>query len=143
MAECGECTMCCKLLGVSELAKPSGLWCQHCTPGRGCQIYDARPSTCRDFECGWLASDGPPELRPDKIHLIVTGESKELGSYVVHIDPNYPHAAEAPLAKALLNHMLRRGPHNIVLVTGVRRRYIGRDPGLVARLLEDGEIQNA
>ena len=27
---CGSCTLCCKTMGVDELAKPPGVWCQHC-----------------------------------------------------------------------------------------------------------------
>src|SRR5438552_3909987 len=53
---CGGCTLCCKLLGVAELAKPRGRWCAHCRQGQGCTIYDTRPTACREFRCGWLQS---------------------------------------------------------------------------------------
>ena len=53
--ECGDCSLCCKVLDIDALNKPAGKWCQHCRPGDGgCSIYQTRPATCRDFACGWL-----------------------------------------------------------------------------------------
>lgn len=53
---CGACSLCCKLLPIAALEKPHDRWCLHCRPGRGgCAIYAARPETCRDFDCLWLA----------------------------------------------------------------------------------------
>ena len=40
---CGDCTLCCKVMAIEELAKPVGTWCPHCKPGRGCRIYPDRP----------------------------------------------------------------------------------------------------
>lgn len=67
---CGTCTLCCKLMYILELEKPGNRWCQHCTPGKGCNIYDAKPRSCSDFMCLWLNSDLPDEFRPDKIHIV-------------------------------------------------------------------------
>ncbi len=54
---CGECSLCCKLLGISELDKPAGKWCPHCRPGsQRCLVYEARPRTCRTYACGWLVN---------------------------------------------------------------------------------------
>lgn len=52
--ECGTCTLCCKVMSISELAKPQGQWCRHCDVGRGCQVYVERPQECRSFLCGYL-----------------------------------------------------------------------------------------
>src|SRR6202035_283376 len=103
-AECGTCTLCCKLLRVTPpaegiaqgLEKPAGKWCTFCKPGKGCTIYPTRPTKCIDFECGWLANDGDPEFRPDKIHLIIADESEKIDAYIVHVDPNYPDAYQRP-----------------------------------------------
>lgn len=51
---CEGCTQCCKLVAVHEIEKPPQRWCQHCTIGEGCQIYETRPADCRTFYCGWL-----------------------------------------------------------------------------------------
>jgi uncharacterized protein len=125
---CGSCTLCCKLLGVPELTDPAE-WCRHCTPGKGCGIYNDRPVLCREFECGWLANDGDPQLRPDRIHMVVTGEIADFDAYVIHVDPDYPDAPDRTLAKAMLETIVKYGRHqNIVLVTGKTRKLIGNFP---------------
>lgn len=138
--ECGDCKLCCKLLGVVELPKAPNTWCPNCnikSSNGGCRIYDNRPQTCRDFECGWLANNGDPELRPDKIHIVVTGESLKLKAYIVHVDPAYPHAPNDGRGKMFLDFLIHEGRHkNIILVTGDRRRIIGNDMAHVMRELE-------
>lgn len=51
---CGSCTLCCKLLKIAELDKPSGEWCVHCAAGKGCLAYATRPQSCRGFFCSYL-----------------------------------------------------------------------------------------
>lgn len=94
---CGTCTMCCKLLGVVELAKPKDAWCVHCDKGRGCRIYDARPVGCSEFSCLWLtaheASPGvPDDLRPDRSHVVFHERQGQDRLLVAHVDPAYPKA---------------------------------------------------
>lgn len=73
MKSCGECSLCCKLMGIDELSKPLGVWCQHAAPGCGCRIYSDRPESCRAFECAWLKEpEWPDELRPDRAGVIFT-----------------------------------------------------------------------
>lgn len=89
---CGSCTMCCKLLGVIELEKPTNVWCEHCDKGVGCKIYATRPQTCRDFECLWLQiPEMPDELKPDRSKVVLTPTSDEEG-IVAFIDPAYPNS---------------------------------------------------
>lgn len=69
---CGPCTLCCKVMGVSELEKPAGTQCGHCRPGRGCGIYEARPQGCRVFECVWLMDpEMPHRFRPDQTKVVL------------------------------------------------------------------------
>lgn len=77
--ECGTCTACCRVFAIPPLNKPAGTWCQHCTIGKGCNIYDERPPACIDFECLWLQSQAQkgaaklgPELRPDKCRIVIS-----------------------------------------------------------------------
>ena len=64
---CGPCTFCCKVTAVPELRKKVGSWCKFCDPGKGCRIYEERPSSCRQFECVWFKEkEWPDWLRPDK-----------------------------------------------------------------------------
>lgn len=51
--DCGSCSLCCILPDIAEFDKPANEPCRHCLPGGGCDAYDVRPSTCRDFYCLW------------------------------------------------------------------------------------------
>ena len=60
--ECGSCSLCCRVLEITELAKPAHTWCRHCRPGKGgCSIYAARPPVCRGFACLWRLDANCPE----------------------------------------------------------------------------------
>src|SRR4051812_22220103 len=75
--ECGDCTLCCDLVGVGEIDKPPFTVCRFLssplTPGKhGCTIYKERPRGCRQWSCLWLTSpDWPDELRPDRCGVVV------------------------------------------------------------------------
>ena len=89
---CGTCTLCCKLLAVPTLKKPTGKWCEHCDVAKGCRIYDQRPGECRQFTCGFLTLAQLSEAwRPStcKFVLLVVTADKRL---VAYIDPGYPNA---------------------------------------------------
>lgn len=51
--DCGSCSLCCILPDIAEFDKPANEPCRHCLPGGGCDAYDVRPATCRDFHCLW------------------------------------------------------------------------------------------
>jgi hypothetical protein len=121
------------LLGVVELAKPTDQWCPHCVKPQGCAIYHERPPTCVDFECGWLLSDLPTEFRPDRLHMIVTGESAELDAVVVHVDPDYRDAPYSRNGQRLLK-AIRRVKPAAVLVTGGKRAVLTDDPRIAAKV---------
>jgi len=72
MQECGECTLCCTVLGVDELFKPPGEECRHLDNKKRCLDYEERPKTCKEFDCAWrLEFMVGDELRPDKIGVVV------------------------------------------------------------------------
>ena len=61
---CGGCDVCCRVYEIDELQKPAGRLCAHACGG--CAVYDARPNTCRAFECLWLLRpEFDPTWRPD------------------------------------------------------------------------------
>ncbi len=68
--DCGNCTACCKTHGVFETFKMPGVWCEHCSIGKGCQIYEMRPDECRDFQCAWLMGIGDLHHRPDITNIV-------------------------------------------------------------------------
>ncbi len=74
---CGECTLCCTVMGVPDLPaapKPPGERCGHVC-SRGCRIYQQRPPTCRDFACVWAQGGLPKHMRPDKVGMVFTVDS--------------------------------------------------------------------
>jgi hypothetical protein len=84
--DCGGCTSCCKDLTINapDFQKPPGILCVHCIAGKGCGIYETRPSVCDGFYCGWrqmpLLDNG---WRPDRSGILITTASK-------HIPAGYP-----------------------------------------------------
>lgn len=88
---CGTCTLCCKVIAVTDFDKPPGVWCTHCIRGEGCGIYDTRPTGCRTFFCEWMVEQGlSPEWKPERAKFaLVMGEGGHLTAFV---DPGFPSA---------------------------------------------------
>ena len=88
--ECGDCTLCCKVMAIEALAKPGGSWCPHCKPGHGCLIYASRPAECQSFSCLWLVDDKLDEhWKPNKSKLVLTTSEDGIE---VRCDPGFPDA---------------------------------------------------
>lgn len=69
--ECGDCTLCCKLLDISWMDSPVNQYCQQCNIDIGCSIFENAPQKCLDFSCGYNEWDKVSEgLRPDKCGVI-------------------------------------------------------------------------
>jgi hypothetical protein len=112
---CGTCTLCCKLLGVAELAKPAGKWCRHCAPGKGCTIYATRPDDCRSFVCGWLVQpELGPDWKPERSKVILSWHSDRVGGgtrLAVVVDPSHPSAwRNPPIYQKLKQWAFQGGP---------------------------------
>lgn len=89
---CGECGMCCKLLGIESIAKPPGQWCGHYKRGAGCTVYADRPAACSRFICLWLSSEGLDDSwRPDRSKFVLFTEQDGRRLNVV-VDQNDPMA---------------------------------------------------
>ena len=70
--ECGECNICCSALLIDDppVKKLPNVLCEHWCGG--CDIYDSRPNTCREFLCGWRQSATFAESwRPDRSNVLV------------------------------------------------------------------------
>jgi hypothetical protein len=70
--QCGDCSLCCKVLGIPELNKPKDEWCPNFAAGIGCRIYADRPPSCHNFACRWLndATMGP-EWKPSLCKMVI------------------------------------------------------------------------
>lgn len=74
MRQCGSCTLCCKLLPVPEISKPTGERCgSQCR--KGCAIYAMRPTSCREWTCVWLLNKPEDDVgdmpRPDRCGYVL------------------------------------------------------------------------
>jgi hypothetical protein len=91
---CGTCTLCCKVIAVEDFEKPPGVWCRHCVRGKGCGIYETRPTDCRTFFCEWMLTPSlGPEWKPERSKFaLVVGAGGHLTAFV---DPGFPGAWRA------------------------------------------------
>jgi len=69
--QCGECSLCCTVLRVDEIAKLGGTRCQHVRSGAGCGIHARRPGICRAYECMWLRGKLRDADRPDRLGAVL------------------------------------------------------------------------
>lgn len=111
--ECGPCTACCEANPVPEMSKPPSSACSQCTY-TGCQIYDTRPYSCRNYTCGWLSGMLPPWASP-----VITGLIADLQNLSVPpivgarltwvVKETKPNAAGSDAGTALINLLMQTG----------------------------------
>jgi hypothetical protein len=123
---CGTCTLCCKLPAIRDekLNKPANQWCGHCKPGKGCGVYQDRPTSCIDFQCLWTHEYAhgfplPLEFRPDRVraYIIPTVDGRDL--HVV-VDPGMPDAWRNGEFGRALRAMARAGDMRILIQIGTK-----------------------
>lgn len=84
---CGTCTLCCRLPDIDLFDKPANAWCRHCVAGKGCSIYDDRPSVCRDFLCLWMTDAGlDAAWDPSRSHMMIYRQGPQM---TVLVDPDH------------------------------------------------------
>jgi hypothetical protein len=122
--------MCCKIMAVKDddgtEFKPYGSWCPKCDKPNGCTIYETKPKACGAFECLWLQSQAsanpmPAELRPDKVHFVLTATEK---SVVAHVDIHRPEAYHQGPGGRLLELLGRQ----LILVARIGDRRVAIGP---------------
>lgn len=125
MRQCGDCTLCCKLVGVEELNKPQNVWCQYCNNGT-CNIYQLRPKSCRDFDCLWLQGLIPEDFKPNKIHLVfaMTTDGKRL---VLHKDPTWPDTYKEGPVGEYIEGVAQAGV-DVIVIEGDKRHLLSYNP---------------
>lgn len=118
--QCGDCSLCCKVLGIPELEKPKDSWCANFTAGIGCRIYERRPLSCRNFSCRWL--DDPtmgPEWKPSSCKMVVGSRP---GLFVVHVDPAVSQPWRAEPFLSVLKRLSAQGLNKGVIVMVIEKR---------------------
>jgi len=120
---CGDCTLCCKVMAIEELDKLAGKWCRHCEPGRGCRIYENRPSECREFNCLWLVDIRfGPHWKPSKSKLVLTTSEDGIE---VRCDPTFPDAwREEPLHSEIRALAASGEAHDVTVLVIIGERMI-------------------
>lgn len=88
---CGTCSLCCKVMAVTEIGKAAGAWCPRFAKGVGCTVHADKPQTCRRFQCYWSISEVlGEEWRPDRSKLVLWSDAE--GRVIVEVDPSTPSA---------------------------------------------------
>lgn len=120
---CGDCGMCCKLMGVAAIDKAPHAWCGHYRKGAGCGIYVDRPKACADFACYWLnAPNLDDRWRPDRARFILHREN-DGQALVVEVDPAWPDAwRKAPFHDTFKAWAARGAAQGLTLNVLVGRR---------------------
>jgi len=117
---CSGCTLCCTL-AFDAPDKPAGKPCEHCT-GKGCKIYDKRPTVCRRFVCLWSASSAlHGSLRPDLCGAFfepVRGKP----IMMVNVDPARPRSWEEGIVKSLIDRFVAQGTA-VAIVVGKQNHF--------------------
>lgn len=124
--QCGDCTLCCKLMGIEELKKPANKWCELVQIGKGCGDYENRPKSCRDFQCMWLQGQLPEDLKPNKIHAVFWEHDGDK-TIQVHLDPHYTGLRETEWFKTVVHAVLANG-FRVAVLEGDRRTLLASDP---------------
>jgi len=120
--ECGDCTLCCKLLAIPELGKRKDVWCPNCDQsGNKCMVYETRPDSCRAFDCLWLHGYGGEELWPRKSHIVMGTTINEECNLVLYVDKFYKDAWRKEPWDSFINSFLKKTGKKVFIVCGDKR----------------------
>lgn len=118
--ECGDCSLCCKVLGIPELDKPKDAWCPNFAAGCGCRIYAGRPPSCQSFSCRWLTDlDMGPEWKPSVCKMVLDSRPRML---TVHVDPAVSRPWRAEPYYSVLKRLAAQGLTRNVIVLVIEKR---------------------
>jgi hypothetical protein len=136
MRDCGDCGLCCKLLKIVELDKPMFCWCPHFIIGKGCDCYDERPQSCRDFDCLWRLEQIPENMSPLRTKVVASvGKAKhgDRETSAVYLYEDVAGNAENRIGRHF-NQWLKRN-HSIIVLHKSSGSVISPD-GSVRRLAQ-------
>lgn len=106
---CGDCTACCSVKSVRELGKPSQTACRHLCQN-GCAIYEARPTSCREYACLWRQGliEGDERRRPDNLGVLIDYEpfARMPGTVRLVVWEMVPGAAHSQKVQYVINKLL-------------------------------------
>lgn len=89
--ECGECTLCCLIMPVPWMNKEPSIWCDECSVGLGCRIWESAEKRCKSFACMYnQVARIPLALRPDNCNAIFERIKGDIFLCTLH--PDYTEA---------------------------------------------------
>jgi len=117
---CGACNLCCKVLQVPDIKKPSNMLCWHTGIHGGCKVHHLKDTdetlmACKQFKCLWLASQAtetpmPRYMRPDQLHVMFGPQDREDDTLCyVHVDPDYSSAWQSQTALGFMQEKIQVG----------------------------------
>lgn len=130
---CGECGLCCKLMGVAALQKPAGRWCGHFSKPRGCLVYDQRPGDCRLFNCLWLLTEALDERWKPTVAGFVLHTEQGGARLVVECDGARPHDWRREPYQTMLRRWAAAPGQEVLVFVGVRGVRLGESDTAVRR----------
>jgi hypothetical protein len=133
---CGSCMMCCKLPLIEELQKPACQWCRHAVAGKGCGIYENRPSVCESFFCQWMLDARlGPEWKPDKAKFMLYPSRDMQEVFYLAVDPAFPGAwTKPPFLAAIKNWVQEGAARGRFVVVYIGSRWIAVLPDCIVEL---------
>lgn len=114
---CGSCTACCHSLVIEELDKPAFTACGHACAS-GCNAYEQRPGSCRNFRCLWLDGHLAEEDRPDKLGVIfTTAHDERVGPHPMIVEYT-PGMADDPAIREAVERLTEKSPVLVLTPAG-------------------------
>lgn len=105
--ECGTCNACCVYPMVPELKKPADTPCRFLEAcGYGCQVYEARPKSCRNYTCAWIEGHGGQQDSPVLTGVLIDRRETRFGMALV-ARPLHPGAGKTKEALSAMRRMSR------------------------------------
>lgn len=133
MKSCGDCGLCCKLMGVSALGKPAGKWCRQFSKTSGCAIYETRPDDCRIFNCLWLLTEALDETWKPSVAGFVLHSEQGGARLVVECDASRPHDWRRAPYEATLRRWAAAPGQEVLVFAGQRGVRLGPTDAPVRR----------
>jgi hypothetical protein len=133
--DCGDCGLCCKLMGVASLDKAQGRWCGHFRRASGCDRYETRPGDCRAFNCTWLLTEAlDARWKPTTAGFLMHSEGQG-GRLVVECDPARPHDWRREPYRSVIRGWAASGQVEVLVFAGRKGVRLGPDgsEGVVRR----------
>jgi uncharacterized protein len=131
---CGACNLCCKVLHVPDINKPSGTLCWWTGVHGGCQRHAEKETApelaaCAQWRCVWLDSQNHENplarqgrhMRPDQVHVVLGPQDRDdPGLLYVQVDPAYPQAWQEEPISSYLTDLVATGARLEVIIGQVR-----------------------